>query len=72
VIGGGYGVTAVHAARESTSGEISVYEGSESQVETIKYAIQQDGVDGRVEVIHGVISENVSVYDNGKIGHHPL
>lgn len=63
VVGGGLGVTTVHAAT-ATGGEgrVTVYEASEARFADLTRAIRFNEVDDRVEAIQGVVGNDVKVY----------
>lgn len=57
VVGGGYGVSTVYAARlAGEAGSVRVYEGAVSMVENIREACEMHGV-GAVTVNHSIVSE---------------
>lgn len=56
VVGGGFGVTTVAAARRAgESGRILTYEAAEQRVEDVRKAAAYDGVSDRVSVLHAVV-----------------
>jgi hypothetical protein len=63
IVGGGFGVTTVHAARlTGSTGHVTVYEASEERFSDLQTAIHLNEVEGRVEAILGVVGEGVKVY----------
>lgn len=63
-IGGGYGVTAVHAATQvGEGGEVVVYEASKKQVDIIRKAISNHGLLDRTSVHHSLVGDDIEVYD---------
>lgn len=61
VIGGGWGVSAVVAANKSKDGEVTVFEGSETEVQKIQRTIYLNGVSEQVDIEHAVIGEEVNL-----------
>lgn len=62
IIGGGWGVTAVHAANMvGDTGTVTVFEGSASEIETLKETIALNGVNNRVNVYHSVVGKEISL-----------
>lgn len=67
IIGGGRGVSTVHAARAvSDTGTINVYEGSREHVELVTDTIQANNVSSRVDVHHAVVAADIGVYTDTK------
>ncbi|QLC34412.1 FkbM family methyltransferase [Halarchaeum sp. CBA1220] len=63
IVGGGWGVTAVLAARRvGPEGSVTVYEGSKTQLERVRETLALNGVSGRVTVEHAVVGADVSVF----------
>jgi len=63
IVGGGNGVTAVHAARiTGNSGKVTIYEGGEESVQSIRSVLESERVKDRCEVIHGVVGDSIDVY----------
>lgn len=62
IVGGGWGVTALKAAQNvGNSGKVTVYEGSEKEVNHIRETIELNNVSGRVDIIHGIVGEKISL-----------
>lgn len=62
IVGGGWGVTAVKAAKESSpSGEVVVYEGSIHEFKYITDTIRRNDIRDQIEVIHGIVGPNISL-----------
>lgn len=56
IIGGGFGVTTVAAARQvGESGTVLTYEAAEERVRDVRKAAEYDGVSDRVSVLHALI-----------------
>jgi hypothetical protein len=63
IIGGGRGVSTVHAARAvGDTGTIKIYEGSREHVELVTDTIQTNNVSSRVDIRHAVVAADISVY----------
>jgi len=63
IVGGGLGVTAVHAARMAgAKGQVTVYEASESRFSDLETAIRLNHVDDQVKTVRGVVGTDVKVY----------
>ncbi len=63
IVGGGLGVTTVHAAWETgVEGRVTVYEASKGHFSDLAKAIRFNDVGDRVEAIQGVVGNNVKVY----------
>jgi hypothetical protein len=65
IVGGGLGVTAVHAAR-NTTGKVNVVEASESQSKTCRQTVKLNGVSNKVQVKHGYMGEKIRTYGSSK------
>lgn len=62
VVGGGWGVTTVAAARQTgPQGQVLTYEGSLEEVEKVTRTIDLNGVDGHASVKHAVVGEAISL-----------
>lgn len=62
IVGGGWGATAVIAARlVGESGHVTVYEGSKTWVERSKNTIRTNGVEDLVTVVHGIVGPSVNL-----------
>lgn len=58
VVGGGYGITAVHAAKQvGRAGEVLVYEGDTEMVENLRLTFERNGVSEICQVIPAVVGE---------------
>jgi len=66
IVGGGFGVSAVKAARSAADVDVTVFEAAAEQVETLEETLELNGGSEEVEVQHAVVSEAVEVW--GKIG----
>jgi hypothetical protein len=67
IIGGGWGVTAVRAAKKvGPSGRVHVYEGSISEVGKINETIQANNVENIVEVEHTIVGSKIAL--RGEMG----
>lgn len=62
IVGGGYGVTTVHAARKARNGKIFVYEGSAEQCRILNKVMSWNDVDVEHEIIQGVVGDDIDVY----------
>lgn len=63
VVGGGWGVSAVHAARQvGEEGEVEVFEGSREMVQRVRETATLNDVDDRIDVNHAVVGQNVDVW----------
>lgn len=62
IVGGGWGVTAVVAARQlSKNGNVIVYEGSQEQVDHIKTTAELNGVAEKIEVKHAIVGDEIKL-----------
>mgnify|MGYP000227020195 CR=1 FL=1 len=60
IVGGGWGVTAVGAAKQTgSSGSVTVYEGARREVERVKDTISLNGVSNTVHVEHAIVGSDV-------------
>jgi len=66
IVGGGFGVSAVKAARSAADVDVTVFEAAAGQVEMLEETLELNGGPGRVDVRHAVVSEAVDVW--GEIG----
>jgi hypothetical protein len=62
ILGGGFGVTTVHAARIANN--VVVYEAARSQYNIISNTIKREEVQDSVDLRYGLVSESCDVYDN--------
>lgn len=61
IIGGGYGVTTVAAAKKTRdTGTVTVYEAINERVDIIKSTVQIQDVDGRCNIIHGIVGPAIN------------
>lgn len=62
VIGGGYGITTVVAARQTApSGHVLVYEGASEQIDPLRETLELNGVQDVTEVEHAIVGEAVDL-----------
>lgn len=68
IVGGGYGVTAVRAAKKvGKEGKVVVFEGSKTQVRKTRETAQLNRIDETIEVHHRIVGPAKSVYgDNNE------
>lgn len=67
IVGGGIGVTAVKAAEITTKkGSVTVYEGSEKNVQKIKNTFELNNVLDWCEVYHSIVGEGYNIYGGGE------
>lgn len=63
VVGGGWGVSAVHAARQvCEEGEVRVFEGSREMVQCVRETAALNDVGARVDVTNAVVGQDVDVW----------
>jgi hypothetical protein len=63
VVGGGLGVTSLHAARRAgVAGQVTSFEASEDRIEDLKWAIESNRQGEVVTPVHALIGEEVKVY----------
>ena len=63
VVGGGWGVTAVTAAKETgASGSVTVYEGAKRSVDRVSIVIERNDVSDWVNVEHAVVAQGDHLY----------
>lgn len=63
VVGGGFGVTAVHAARHTGQrGRVTAFEAAQQQFASLKWGIGSNDQDDIVTPIHALVGEEVVVY----------
>jgi hypothetical protein len=63
IVGGGLGVTVVHAAwRAGPTGSVRCYEGSAAYARKVRRAARWNGVADRVTVVHAVVARAIAVY----------
>lgn len=60
ILGGGSGVSAVHAARQGAT--VTVYEGAEDRARQVEETARLNDVAGQVEVVHAVVGEGKDVW----------
>lgn len=61
IVGGGYGVTTVHATDETgEKGTVTVYEAIDFRTDIIKKTVQMSGVDNRCRVINGIVGPAIN------------
>jgi hypothetical protein len=71
VVGGGYGVTAITAARlTGPTGAVTCYEAVEDRVADIHTAIRLNGIPAAIHVEHCIVAEAISLF--GESGAAPL
>lgn len=64
VVGGGFGVSSVVAARQTgASGSVTTYEGGAQQYDIVQETLDMNGVDDRVSVEHAIVGSAVSLYN---------
>lgn len=62
IVGGGWGVTAVKAAKSTgDTGKVTVYEGAVKKVGHIKKTAEKNNVLDTVEIIHGYVGSPISL-----------
>ncbi|SFS48256.1 FkbM family methyltransferase [Halostagnicola kamekurae] len=67
IVGGGWGVTAVKAAQKvGNSGRVTVYEGSERQINHVQETIRKHNLSDRVDVVHGIVGPEISLRGEAK------
>lgn len=67
IVGGGWGVTAVKAAQNvGSSGKVTVYEGSQREVNRVQETTKINNVSDRVDVIHGIVGQKISLRGEGE------
>ncbi len=65
VVGGGYGVTVVHAARlAGPKGTVTCFEGAAAYANNVREAARINQVGARVTVHHAIVAEAISVYES--------
>jgi len=63
VVGGGLGVTSLHAAREvGPTGQVTSFEASEDRIKDLKWAIESNRQGKVVTPVHALIGKEVKVY----------
>ena len=63
IVGGGYGVTAIIAARQGA--HVTCYEGSAERAELIRKNVQMNAVAERVDVYEAIVGQKVMVVGDG-------
>lgn len=67
VVGGGWGVGSVHAARNASSnGNVTVFEGGSQQVERVNETANLSGISDRISVRHAVVGIDEHVYGDAR------
>lgn len=67
VIGGGMGVTTVHAAKQAgSSGKVIVYEGAANQIGILQDTIRKNGVADIIDVRHSIVGEAFKLEGSAK------
>lgn len=67
IVGGGHGVTTVHAARKSGhDGEVIVYEASDEHSDIIRKVVEMNSVETHVSVENALVGPDIGVYDDGE------
>lgn len=65
VVGGGYGITSVTAAREvGPDGSITIYEGAQKYCKSLKQTVKLNDVSDRTTVEHAIIGEAIILKDD--------
>lgn len=65
IVGGGWGVTAVVAARlVGGSGEVIVFEGAADRISDIKGTLHLNGVTDRVSIRHAIVGDPIALSGN--------
>lgn len=65
IIGGGRGVSAVQAARQTGStGSVIVYEGAEKYVKIIRETVELNSVSNRVKINHAIVGSAIDLAGN--------
>jgi hypothetical protein len=63
IVGGGFGVTAIHAAqRVGPQGNVVVYEASDGRISDLTWAVEANNQQDRVSVKHALVGGGVKVY----------
>lgn len=66
VVGGGWGVSTVSAARQTgDEGKVITYEGGKQTVKKVRDSVQLNDVNRRVSVHHGIVGTAISLRDVG-------
>lgn len=60
IVGGGWGVSAVHAVREGAE-SVTVFEAGDEQVNHVRATTRLNDVEERVQIVHGVVGKAVDV-----------
>lgn len=67
IVGGGWGVTAVKAAQNvENSGKLTVYEGSDKQVDRVQQTIKKNNTSDITEIVHGIVGPKISLLNKEK------
>jgi hypothetical protein len=68
IIGGGRGVTTVHAAwMVEPDGRVTVFEGSAEMVDIVKDTVRINGVSDLCNIRHSLVGPGLNVYTSGKL-----
>jgi hypothetical protein len=67
IVGGGWGVTAVKAAEKvEGSGSVTVYEGSDKEINHVQQTITEYNLSDRVDITHGIVGEKINLRGEAK------
>lgn len=67
IVGGGKGVTAVHAACSTgKKGDVVVFEGGREQIQSIRDTLDRADLADRIEVRHAIVGPAISVYSESR------
>lgn len=68
LVGGGFGVSAVHAARAAgDSGRVHVFEAAAGRADTVRETARLSRLDDRITVEHATVGSSVRVADDGPV-----
>lgn len=63
VIGGGYGVTSIHAAKAvGPEGQVNIFEASREHIEILKRASELNQVSDRCQINHAIVGPDISIF----------
>lgn len=63
VVGGGWGVSAIHASRNTEdTGSVIVFEGSKEMISRVRETLKLNGVEDRVDLQNAVVGHDVDVW----------
>ena len=69
VIGGGYGLTAMFAAKGAgPDGKVTIYEADSKSISTVKKTLEMHNVIERCEIIHAIIADAYELISDGETG----